>query len=277
MPKYLSAQQVSQYHEHGYVSPVNLMSASEAIAIREKLEEAERLHPQHINAEHRNNPHLAFDFLDELAFHPLVLDAVEDLIGPDFSLWGSVLFIKEPSSPHFVSWHQDATYMGMSSNDFVTPWIALSPSNLQTGCMSMIPGSHKNNIRPHHDTFGKDNILTRGQVVSDIDEAQAEHLILEPGQMSLHHGEIVHGSQPNTSDQRRVGFALQSYMPHSVVQQIGSNMWLPCRGKARTDENATLLSRPTNTLDSTAIAQRKMANDNYADILYHGARQRRNY
>ena len=153
-----------EYQEQGFLSPIDVMPEAEAVAIREQLEEAERLHPEHINAEHRNNPHLVFTFLDQLAFNQIVLDAVEDLIGPDFSLWGSVLFIKEPSSQHFVSWHQDATYMGMTSNNFVTPWIALSPSNKETGCMSMIPGSHKNNIVAHDDTFGKDNILTRGPV-----------------------------------------------------------------------------------------------------------------
>ena len=100
----------------------------------------------------RNNPHLVFNFLDELAFNKIVLDVVEDLIGPDIALWGSVLFIKEPQTSHFVSWHQDATYMGMTSNNFVTPWIALSPSNLDTGCMSMIPGSHLQHIKPHDDT-----------------------------------------------------------------------------------------------------------------------------
>ena len=228
MPKFLTVAQVEQYHEEGYLSPIDLMSESEAAKLLSQLEEAERLHPEHINAENRNNPHLVFKFLDELAFNELILDAVEDLIGPNFSLWGSVLFIKEPSSKHFVSWHQDATYMGMTSNNFVTPWIALSPSNKETGCMSMIPGSHRNSIVEHDDTFGKDNILTRGQVVKDVDESKAVDLIMRPGQMSLHHGEIVHGSQPNQSNQRRVGFALQSYMSNDIEQTIGENMWLPC-------------------------------------------------
>ena len=83
--------------------------------------------------------------------------------------------------------------------------------------MSMIPGSHRNSIVEHDDTFGKDNILTRGQVVKDVDESKAVDLIMRPGQMSLHHGEIVHGSQPNQSNQRRVGFALQSYMSVSYT------------------------------------------------------------
>jgi len=273
MPKYLSDAQVSEYHEQGFLSPIDLLSEAEAVSVREQLEEAERLHPDHINAENRNNAHLVFDFLDALAFHPTILDIVEDLLGPDFSLWGSVLFIKDPGSPHFVSWHQDATYMGMTSNNFVTPWIALSPSNRDTGCMTMIPGTHKNNIRPHDDTFAKNNILTRGQVVKDVDESASVDLILKPGQMSLHHGEIVHGSQPNLSSERRVGFALHN----SVKQHIGKNMWLPVRGKARHDDGTVSLFRPLKSMDVDAVSQRAVVNQNFGDILYHGADQRRKY
>jgi len=277
MPKHLTNVQVSEYHERGFLSPIDLISESDAVAIRDQLEEAERLYPAHINAENRNNAHLVFDFLDTLAFHPIMLDIVEDLLGPDFSLWGSVLFIKDPGSAHFVSWHQDATYMGMTSNNFVTPWIALSPSNRDTGCMSMIPGSHRNHIKPHDDTFEKDNILTRGQVVKDVDESSAVDLILRPGQMSLHHGEIVHGSQPNLSSERRIGFALQSYMSNEITQHIGKNMWLPVRGKPRDQAGSEQLNRPENNMDTNAVSQREVVNKNFGDILYHGASQRRNY
>jgi len=277
MPKVFSQSQVDQYHEEGYLSPIDLISESEAIAIREQLEEAERLHPEHINAENRNNAHLVFSFLDKLAFNETLLDIVEDLIGPNFSLWGSVLFIKDPSSPHYVSWHQDATYMGMTSNNFVTPWIALSPSNRETGCMSMVPGTHKNSIRPHDDTFAEDNILTRGQVVKDVDESKAVDLILKPGQMSLHHGEIVHGSQANLSQERRVGYALQSYMTNDITQHIGKNMWLPARGETHSGPDTVLLHRPESDMHEDAVRQRAVVNENFGDILYHGSKQRRNY
>ena len=277
MPKFLTSAQIAQYNEEGFLSPIDLMSEADAAKIVAQLEEVERLHPQHVNAENRNNAHLVLSFLDELAFNEIILDAVEDLLGPDFSLWGSVLFIKDPESKHFVSWHQDATYMGMTSNNFVTPWIALSPSTKETGCMSMIPGSHRNAIVEHDETYGKDNILTRGQVVKDVDESKAVDLIMRPGQMSLHHGEIIHGSQPNRSSQRRVGFALQSYMSHDIQQQIGENMWLHARGSERSQAGTTLLSRPNESLSESAIAQREVVNQNFSDILYHGAAQRRNY
>ena len=276
MPKVLSQQQINDYHEQGFVSPIDVISEEQAAVFLEKLVAAERDYPEHINPENRNNPHLCFKFLDELVHHRVIVDAVEDLIGSNISLWGSVLFIKEPQTKGYVSWHQDATYVGIKPHNFVTPWLALTPSNLNNGCMSMIPGSHKNHIRDHEDTFAKDNILTRGQVVRDVDESKGVDLILKPGQMSLHHAEVIHGSQPNKSNQRRVGYAMQAYMPPQAHQFIGENYWLQIRGE-NMRPNSIALHRPQFDMDPVGLADRKLANDNWANILYKGARKKRAY
>lgn len=276
MPKYLTQQQVDEYREQGFLAPIDVMSEDAAEHYASRLEAAERDYPLELNAENRNNAHLAFKFLDELAHHPVILNAVEDLIGASFSLWGTVLFIKEPQSNQFVSWHQDATYMGITPHNFVTPWLALSPSNLETGCMSMIPGSHCGDIRPHEDTFGEDNILTRGQKIADVDAAARIDLILRPGQMSLHHARVIHGSQPNRGKQRRVGVALQAYMPSGAAQTIGENLWLPIRGNC-THPEMIRLRRPKNDMGVDAVAERARANRNYSDILYRGASRKRAY
>jgi hypothetical protein len=133
VPKFLSRQQIELYQEQGFVAPIDVMDEEEADAYLQRLQVAEAEHPDQLNAENRNNAHLAFSFLDELVHHPGILAAVEDLICASFGMWGSVLFIKEPQSKHFVSWHQDATYMGLEPQNFVTPWLALTPSNLETG------------------------------------------------------------------------------------------------------------------------------------------------
>ncbi|HBJ47903.1 MAG TPA: phytanoyl-CoA dioxygenase, partial [Deltaproteobacteria bacterium] len=137
MAKILTEEQIQQYHQNGFVSPIRVMSEEEAYSIKAKIEEAEKKFPEDFNPEKRNNLHLTFMVLDELAHNNVIVDAVEDLIGPDISLWSSVMFIKDASTNHFVSWHQDATYMGMNSSDFLTPWFALTPSTIEMGCMSM--------------------------------------------------------------------------------------------------------------------------------------------
>jgi ectoine hydroxylase-related dioxygenase (phytanoyl-CoA dioxygenase family) len=277
MSKILTADQIQEYHENGFVSPIRVMSEDEACSIKTKIEEAEKKFPQDFNPENRNNLHLIFPFLDELAHNSVIVDAVEDLLGPDISLWASVMFSKDPATDHFVSWHQDATYMGMNSCDFLTPWIALTQSNIEMGCMTMIPGSHKQNIRKHEDTFAENNILTRGQVVKDVDESILVDLILKPGEMSIHHGAVIHGSKPNKSKHRRIGFALQSYMSPKVEQIVGKNMWMHIRGKQRQDRDGLNLYRPQFDMDPLSVSQRKLANENYSYILYNGAKIKRKY
>jgi hypothetical protein len=252
------------------------MAEDEACRYLQRLQEAEVACPGELNAENRNNPHLAFGFLDELVHHPLILDAVEDLVGPDFALWGSVLFIKEPQSSHFVSWHQDATYMGLEPHEFVTPWLALSPSNLETGCMRMIPGSHRDAIHVHDETFHEDNILTRGQQIADVDESAAVDLVLKPGQMSLHHARTIHASRPNRGNRRRAGYAIQAYVPAPARQLVGENLWLPMRGDFMQDGYCGL-DRPGFDMDPVGVESRRRANANWADILYRGASRKRNY
>ena len=277
MSKVLTKEQIEQYHDQGFISPIRVISEREALSIKNELEQVEAEFPEEINAENRNNLHLSFAFLDKLAHNKIIVDAIEDLIGPNISLWASVMFIKEPSSKHYVSWHQDATYMGLDSMNFPTPWIALSPSNKETGCMKMISGSHKLKIQEHEDTFAENNILTRGQVIQDVDESRAVDLILEPGEMSIHHGAVIHGSQPNKGNQRRIGFSLQSYMPNDISQVVGRNIWTHVRGQKREDKDGLLLDRPRFNMDPKTVAQRKLANDNLSSILYKGSKEKRNY
>jgi hypothetical protein len=277
MPKVLTKEQIEQYHDEGFISPLRVISEADALSIKTQLEEVEAQYPEEINAESRNNLHLSFAFLDALAHNTTIVDAMEDLIGPDIALWASVMFIKEPSSKQYVSWHQDATYMGLDSVDFPTPWIALSPSNIETGCMTMISGSHKSEIRKHEDTYAENNILTRGQVIPNVDENKAVDLILRPGEMSIHHGAIIHGSQPNNSDQRRIGFSLQSYISPEIRQVVGRNIWTHIRGKVRHDIDGLTLERPKYNMDPITVSQRKIAEENLSDILYKGAKLKRKY
>ncbi|MAF94693.1 MAG: phytanoyl-CoA dioxygenase [Rhodospirillaceae bacterium] len=277
MPKVLTKEQIKQYHEEGFIFPIQVIPKDEALAIAAKIEEAERLFPQEIHAKNRNNLHLSFSFLDKLVHNKIVVDAMEDLLGPDLALWATVMFIKEPSSEHYVSWHQDATYMGMNANRFATPWISLSTSDRNTGCMTMIPGAHLQEIVNHEDTFDNNNILTRGQIINNVDESLGVDLILEPGEMSIHSGTVVHASKPNRSNNRRIGFALQSYMPPNIKQVFGKNFWTHVRGKKRCDPNGMTLDRPRYDMDPNTVAQRKIVNENLARILYKDSDIKRNY
>ena len=221
MPKQLSAEAVRRFNEHGYLSPLSLLNAEQTKRYRQCLADFEAHEGGQIKGQKRNKSHLFLKWLDELVHHPAILDAVEDLHGPDLFCWSSSFFIKEPRNPAFVSWHQDSTYWGLNKPDVVTAWIALSPSIKANGAMEVIPGSHHLNQVPHRDTFAKDNMLTRGQEVAvEVDATKAVTIELQPGEMSLHHVLLVHGSAPNPSDLRRIGFAAR-YIPTSVKQLAG--------------------------------------------------------
>ncbi len=275
MGKKLTDAQVEAFHRDGFISPIDVFSEAEALRLRQSLEAAEQKWPEAFQGAARNNAHLNLTCLDEIAHHPAIVDAIEDLIGPDILNYGTVLFIKEANDPGFVSWHQDATYMGLTPHVGITAWVALSVADEKSGCMQMIPGS-QGGIRDHEDTYGEPNILTRGQEVQDVDEGKAVSTPLRPGQMSLHSATVIHSSQANRSNDRRIGFAIQSYIPPSVRQTILRNGAQLVRGKD-TIGNFERLNRPTVDMDPDDIAKRDWNNQTSADILYHGAERRRDY
>ena len=154
MGKKLTEQQIEDYKRDGFLFPVDIFSEAEAARLRAALEQAEAKWPEAFVGAARNNAHYNFTVLDEIVHSNDLLDAVEDLIGPDILNSGTVLFIKEARDPGFVSWHQDARYMGLEPHVGVTAWLALSPSIAESGCMRMIPGSHRDELHEHIDTFG---------------------------------------------------------------------------------------------------------------------------
>src|SRR6185312_9249598 len=125
----------------------------QAGSLRAALEAVEAGMGGALRGDIRHKAHLLFPFLAELVRHPAILDAVEDLLGPDILCWNSNFFIKEAETASFVSWHQDSTYWGLSSADVVTAWVALTPSNLANGAMAVIPSTHTKDQVPHRDTF----------------------------------------------------------------------------------------------------------------------------
>ncbi len=215
----LSADQIRHYQDQGYVFPHRVLDDAEVADYRAKLEAVER---SETDAGHlKFKPHLVFTFLDDLIRHPKILDAVEGVIGPNILCWGTNFFTKEPKTTNFISWHQDLTYWGLDPADIVTAWVALSPATVASGCMRFVPASHKMEIVPHKDTFDENNMLTRGQEVAvEVDENDAVDIELKPGEMSLHHVKLIHGSNANSSDDRRIGFAIR-YIPAYVRQVVG--------------------------------------------------------
>ncbi|MGH7044092.1 MAG: phytanoyl-CoA dioxygenase family protein [Acetobacteraceae bacterium] len=216
----LTAHGIAAYRRDGFHFPLDILAQAEAAALRARLESVEAAQGGPLKASMRHKPHLLFPWLNELVRHPRILDAVADVLGPDLLCWSSTFFIKEAADRGFVSWHQDATYWGLSAPDVATVWLALTPATRANGCMKFIPGSQARQVA-HRDTFDPDNLLTRGQELEvTVNEADAVLVELAPGQASLHHVMLFHGSEPNQSADRRIGFAIR-YIPTHVRQIAG--------------------------------------------------------
>ena len=198
--------------------PCPRLAASEVAHYRGCLEKHEAETGAPLQGNWRHKAHLLFTWVDELVHHPKIVDAAEDVLGPNLLCWTTNFFIKEANSPGFVSWHQDAFYWGLSKDDVMTAWVALSPANLESGCMKFLPGSQTQDHLQHVDTFHKDNLLSRGQEIAvKVEGEKTVDCILNPGEMSLHHVKLVHGSEPNRSNDRRIGLAIR-YIPTDVKQ-----------------------------------------------------------
>lgn len=207
----ITPEQAEFFKREGYLSPIRAFSAEEAAEYRRRIEDYEKTSGEEVNKRLKIKAHLAFPWLVDIARHPRIVAAVQALIGPDVLLFGSSAFAKNAHDPRFVSWHQDSAYYGLDPHEEVTVWLALSKADSLSGCMSVIPRSHRGPDLEHEETYDANNLLARGQRVI-VDDAKGVEMPLEPGEFSMHHERTVHGSPANKSDDRRIGIAF-FYMP----------------------------------------------------------------
>ena len=274
--------QVGAYWQDGFLFPIPALAPETALACRAELERIEHKWldnglPLPLNTYKRVNSHVVMPMAFDLASDPGVLDIVEGILGADILIYAAEFFIKEPNTPQIVSMHQDLTYWGLGAIDgLVTAWIALSPATPASGCMNFVRASHKNPILPHEDTFDANNLLSRGQEVRvDVDPADKVAIELQPGQMSLHHGLTIHGSGPNTTDDRRIALVVRYCRPDIAQQDGGTDYAALARG---TDEHHNLrpVARPTADFTPESLVLYDEIRAAQARVMMKGAKKNPN-
>ena len=270
---YLSSDQLKQYQDKGFISPINIFSKDKALEIRNEIELIEKKIPKELEKSGRYNAHLISPLLDEVTHNSKILDAVQSLIGKNILVCGTTLFIKNPNEKGFVSYHQDAKYIGLEPHNWVTAWVAITDSNEKNGCMRVWSGSHKDNLKEHDQKFNEGNLLTRGQTVNNVPLGETTPLILKAGQMSLHHPTVVHGSDLNRSSDRRIGFVIQSYIGSNVKQVFGKNSVQLARGIDEFNYHEKI-GRPSSLMNKNDIKLKKKENDNLQEIFYKGSNKK---
>ncbi len=235
----LSQRQLECYRRNGFLFPIRVFSDEETRRLRDRLETAEAAAESGKKRAARQGLPITHAWAWDLVHDPRIVEPVSAVLGPNVLLWSMDWFIKEPSAgeregtplarrepsageregtprarkkpgPAYVSYHQDATYWGLEPHHVATAWIALSDAGPNTGPMRFLPGSHEGPVFEQDDTFADDNLLSRGQVVkASVDEAKTVLAPLAPGEMSIHHVRVIHGSEPNRSGDRRIGMMLR--------------------------------------------------------------------
>ena len=264
------------YARDGYIFPLDVISPDEAAILRADYEAAESMlagDDQKMRLL-RLYPDRLLPTFSDLVRHPKILAYVSQILGADLMVWSADMFIKEAQSPKIVSWHQDLTYWGLDDATEITCWVALSDASVASGCMQFVAGSHKQLLVPHQDTFDADNLLSRGQEIAvEVNQDEAISAELAPGQASLHHGHLFHGSPPNFTDDRRMGVAIRFITPAMKQTSNARTMVSHVSGKD-TYGHFDLTMPPATRLGEVEFDACLADEVIRRDILYDGATQR---
>ena len=226
----LTAEEVKQYHERGFVKNLPLFDEAGVQALQTEFMKNVDKVPEEVDLYRVNNWHKANRWFYDLAHTPAILDYVEDLLGANFHLWAAAFFIKFPHDESTVPWHQDARYWAIDPRKTVTVWLAAFDTDKENGCMRVVPGSHRWGDLPHEDIPGspawdkntkpeerrkQKYVLWQRIDPNSFSEDDAVDMDLKAGEISLHDDDLIHGSTGNPSDRMRAGITMR-YCPTEV-------------------------------------------------------------
>jgi phytanoyl-CoA hydroxylase len=173
-----------------------------------------------------------------------LLDIAELFIGPNIALFASHYICKPAGDGQPVLWHQDGSYWPLEPMQVVSLWLAVDDSTPENGCLRVIPGTQLLDLQTMQVRTEIANVLQSGMDEATVDESNAIDLVLRAGDVSVHHPNVVHGSNPNASSKRRCGLTIR-YIPTST-RIVSREQWpsaFHLRGEAVPGVN-TYLPRP---------------------------------
>lgn len=216
-PRRLTQQQIRSYNESGYIMPLDAFTPAEAARHRayfdDLLAKVQKARSD-LDAYSINGFHVHCAGLYDIVTNPVLLDHVQDLIGPDVIAWGSHFFCKQAHDPRKVAWHQDASYWPLTPARTVTVWLAIDDADRANAAMKFLPGTHKHGHLKWREV-GYDKAVLNQEIENADQFGAPVYDELKAGQFSLHADMLAHGSEPNTSDRRRCGLTIR-YCPPSV-------------------------------------------------------------
>lgn len=221
---HLSEEQKRFYHENGYLLGLPpIYTREEMVRLNAELPHLLALLKPDETTKDIREWHEASTYLYEICMNPKILDLVEGILGPNFYVWASNFFIKDPHSMSTVGWHQDSYYWPMAPNNSVTVWLAFDDVDEVNGGMKLIPGSHRGGVIKHRRSEHTESVLTLELADgTDFKADKAVQFRLKAGECSLHDDRAIHGSQANPSDRRRAGLTIR-YSGTNVKNDLAVN------------------------------------------------------
>ncbi len=225
-PPILTEEEVENYKQQGYVVPRWRYPAKSIEMMQRLVQELIEANPDHYQ-EQLVCPHLPQgatkpmvserhqDFLN-LAMEEGVRKILGQILGPDVLLWGSQLFCKPAAVGMEIPWHQDGAYWPIRPLANISAWIAIDRVRRENACLKVIPGSHLNGLKPHQIDSRKNLALDRTVNPEHLNKEEAVDIELEPGELVFFDVYLMHGSNANTSGERRAGLVYR-YMPSTSL------------------------------------------------------------
>jgi non-haem Fe2+, alpha-ketoglutarate-dependent halogenase len=270
MPKVLSPDQIDAFKRDGFVAPVRAISEQRALYYRNKLEAFEARYPND-RLKLDQKAHMICPWIDEMIREPGVLNATEDLIGPDILCWGTSLRAKQADGKTFAGWHQDTAYADVKPVVVIVA-LALSPARTDNGCIRGIPGSHRGPLLPHKEAFATNSLLSREQFIdAEFDQTAAVDFALTPGEIALFNNAIIHSSNANFGNDRRIIFLLEMVPTHAYQDEPRESAIL-VRG-TDTYCNFDPDPQPKTEMGTAELAAWQRAVEIQSSVLFRGAQR----
>jgi non-haem Fe2+, alpha-ketoglutarate-dependent halogenase len=270
LPKLLSQDQIDAFHRDGFVAPICAISRERALHYRHCLEAFETSYPD-ARIKLDQKAHLLCPWVDEMIREPGILDATEDLLGPDILCWGTSLRAKRADGKTFAGWHQDTAYADVKPIVLIVA-LALSSSRSVDGCIRGIPGSHRGPLLPHKEAFDTHSLLTREQFIdAAVDLSAAVDFELDAGEAALFNNAIIHSSNPNLGRDRRILFLLEMIPTHAYQHAPRESATL-VRGRD-TLGNFDVDPRPQTEMGAAELTAWQRAVEIQASVLFRGAQR----
>jgi non-heme Fe2+,alpha-ketoglutarate-dependent halogenase len=263
MTRHLTEAEVNRYHRDGVLFPIRVLTASETQRYRDACDELEMSlggKPRTIEV---RQMHLHFAWAWNLATEASILDAVEDVLGPDILIWATELFTKHPQDAAVsISWHRDQPYLGLVGGNSTTAWLALCRSNQDNGCMRALPRTSESTTASQSDVNRrlKAPLAEHGPLLADV--------TLDAGEISLHAADILHGSGPNRSTAKRIGFVIR-YITPDARPVHGTPPVLLARGRDRYHHFADVEPPTQHAADLALAGMRDSAREHFNTVLQH--------